>query len=300
MREESRRARGVVMTTWAVAAAMLCGCAQRQRPGERQPRLDPGPVPAVGGVIELYNKRVERLEAIESPIELLVDAVDEKGESRSEQGEGNLKLVRPRSVALRIDKANQTFFWLGSNDEKYWWFDLREDEKVALVGTHAAARPQIAKRFGLPVHPGDLLDLAGIAPIESGSDVSIRWADDGWSVILELKGRWGMKRVTVDPENGEARRVEMLDAEGNLVASSRLERYVLVPVRGQAGATARMATRIHADVPASGAKVKLLVHTPVNNGAGQIKTANFQYAELKRRMGIEREIDLDAVEEGPR
>ena len=53
-------------------------------------------------------------------------------------------------------------------------------------------------------------------------------------------------------------------------------------------------------VNASKATVELLIHTPVNNGAGRIKPANFDYDDLRQRMGIGREIDLDRVEEGTR
>jgi hypothetical protein len=249
-------------------------------------------------VIARYNARVERLEAVESPVELVVKAVDEGGKTQTEQGEGNLKMVRPRKIALRIDKVSQTYFWLGSNDERYWWFDLRGDEKVALVGTHALARPEVAARFGLPVHPVDLLDLAGVAPLEVSGQVlpTIRWADDARNVVVELSGRWGGKRLTIDPGTGEVSRVEMTDAAGTVVVSSRLERYERVPVRGQAAAVARMATRIHADVPAAHATIELIIHTPVNNGVERIKGGNFDYVDLTSRMGITREVDLDRVE----
>lgn len=278
----------------AVTLMVLGGCAQPKPPLDEPP----GPLPTVSDVVARYNARVERLEAIESPIELVVTAMDSAGKATREQGEGNLKMVRPRQVALRVDKVSQTFFWLGSNDERYWWFDLRGDEKVALIGTHEKARAEVAARFGLPVHPADLLDLAGVAPLVEG-DVAgaLRWASDGKHVVLELPGRWGAKRLTIDPVSGEASRVEMLSLDQSVVASSRLEGYVRVPVRGSAAASARMATRVFAEVPSAKATVELIIHTPVNNGAERIKPANFDYVDLKKRMGIEREVDLDSVRE---
>jgi len=253
-------------------------------------------MPTVQEVIAKYNARVERLEAVESPVELVIRAKDGEGKETKEQGEGNLKMVRPKKIALRIDKVAQTFFWLGSNDEKYWWFDLRGEEEVALVGTHAKARPEVAARFGLPVHPIDLLDLAGVAPLEGADKASISRAKDGRSVVVEVPGRWGVKRLTIDAKSGEASAVEILDAAGSVVVSSRLEKYEAVKVRGDAAATARMATKLVAEVPSASASVELLIHTPVNNGAARIKEANFVYEELKRVLGAQREIDLDSVE----
>jgi len=281
-----------------VCAMVLGGCTQTPPgPGPNGATVQPsGPLPSVQDVIARYNSRVERLEAIESPVELVIRATDAAGKETKEQGEGNLKMVRPRKIALRIDKVAQTFFWLGSNDEKYWWFDLRGDEKVALVGTHAKAKPEVAARFGLPVHPVDLLDLAGVAPLEGGERASISWAKDGRHVVVEMPGRWGVKRLTIEPKSGEASAVEILDAAGSVVVSSRLEKYEAVKVRGDAAATARMATRLFAEVPSAKASVELLIHSPVNNGAARIKDANFVYDELKRVLGAEKEIDLDSVE----
>lgn len=276
---------------------MLVGCAQNKpiEPDGGTPVVHTGPLPSAADVIARYNARVARLEAVESPIELVVTGVDEQGKPTKNQGEGNLKMVRPRKVALRIDKVSQTIFWLGSNDEKYWWFDLGGDEKVALVGTHARATPEVSARFGLPVHPADLLDLAGVAPLEASGEAKIRWAT-GPGVVLELPGRWGMKRLTIEPESGEATKVEMLDASGNVVVSSRLEKYERVPVRGDAAAEARMAKHLYANIPGAKATVELVIHSPVNNGEARIKAANFDYDDLKARMGIEREVDLDAIE----
>lgn len=288
-------ANGVCMCVFA-GVASLAGCAQNKPGPVPIPGPNSGPLPTVQDVIAKYNARVGRLEAIESPVELVIRATDANGKETKEQGEGNLKMVRPRKIALRIDKVSQTFFWLGSNDEKYWWFDLRGDEKVALVGTHSKATPEVAARFGLPVHPVDLLDLAGVAPLEGAEKASISWAKDGRQVVVEMPGRWGVMRMTIEPKSGEASAVEILDAAGKVVVSSRLEKYEAVKVRGDAAATARMATRLVAEVPSAKATVELLIHTPVNNGAARIKDANFEYEELKRVLGAQKEVDLDLVE----
>lgn len=278
---------------------MLAGCAQNRPidPNGGSPVDHTGPLPGASDVIARYNARVARLGAVESPIDLVVTGEDENGKPTRNQGEGNLKMVRPMKVALRIDKVGQTVFWLGSNDERYWWFDLGGDQKVALVGTHAKATPEGVSRFGLPVHPADLLDLAGVAPLEMSGDVKIRWAS-GPGVVLEMPGRWGKKRLTIDPATGEATRVEILDSGGVVVASSRLEKYQRVPVRGDAASEARMATLLRADIPPARASVELVIHSPANNGESRIKPANFNYDDLRARMGIEREVDLDKAPSG--
>ncbi len=277
---------------WGAAVLLAClgllaGCRGQERGKDDIPL---GPAPSYAELARAYNARVARLEAIQGTLDLVVTGPDKDGKDQTDQGEGNLTFVRPGKVALRVDKVSQTYFWLGSDEVKFWWFDLHADEKVAVVGTHAAATPEQAAHLGLPVHPLDLLELAGVVPLPEESSGVPRWGSGGVAVV-ELPGRWGVRRLGIEPTSGEARSVELDDASGRVVVRSDLSRYENVPVRGDAAATPRIATRIVARVPASSTSIEIVLHNPKNPGVERVKPGNFDLADLKGRYGITREVD---------
>lgn len=266
---------------------LLAGCRGQERGKDDIPS---GPAPSYTELARAYNARVARLEAIQGTLDLVVTGTDKDGNEQKDQGEGNLTFVRPSKVALRVDKVSQTYFWLGSDDARFWWFDLHAQEKVAVVGTHAAATPEQAAHLGLPVHPLDLLELAGVVPLPETSSDEPRWARGGGAVVA-LPGRWGVRRLTIEPTSGEARSVELEDASGRVVVRSDLSRYENVPVRGDAAANPRIATRIVARVPSSATSIEIVLHNPKNPGVDRIKPGNFDLADLKERFAITREVE---------
>lgn len=281
------RGRGTLLLIACAAALPAC---RGGGEGSGDGKIPDGPAPSYADVAAAYNARVARLEAIQGTLDLVVTGTDKDGRAQKDQGEGNLTFVRPGKVALRVDKVSQTYFWLGSDDEKFWWFDLRGEEKVAVVGAHASATPDQAAHLGLPVHPLDLLELAGVVPLAEEARGTPHWAPGG-SVVVDLPGRWGVRRLTIEPKSGEARAVELLDSAGGVVVRSELSRYETVPVRGDAAATPRVATRLVARLPSNGASVELVLHGLKNPGADRIKPGNFDYADLKGHFAITREVD---------
>ncbi len=256
-------------------------------------RLDK-PLPKFEVLAARYNERVRGLGALRTPIGLLIDSEDEDGKRTRDQVEGNLSLVQPRYVVMRLDKVGQTLFQLGSNPEQYWWIDLSGDERVALVGTHTKARPDTAARFGVPVHPLDLLEVLAITPLQTeGARPGMRWSPDGRQVILTLPGRWAGRRLWVTPETGEATRVELLNTRGDVEVRARLEKYQIAAIRGDTITQPRMATKLYIEVPRNRVNVEMNIVEPENPG-DRVRMTAFDLERQKDNLGVQRVVDLDA------
>jgi hypothetical protein len=256
----------------AVAVASLQGCNSTRHTGEQAP-IARGAVPAYADVAAAYNARVQRLERLSSSIGVVVRAKNAEGNPLREQVEGNLQVALPANVAMRLDKV-ETLFYLGSNDTKYWWFDLTGD-KTALVGRHDRATPETVASFGLPVHPLDLLEVLAVKPIPNagGNDAThaqLAWSNDGHWLMLTLPGRWsGQRRFTLDPKTCDPSRIELLDRAGRTVVSAILSKYAEVEVSGDARVHPRMPTQVEVELPTQDATAVLLIPHPVNPGDAQ-------------------------------
>jgi hypothetical protein len=296
------RAAGVSLG-WVAAltllGAALAGCAQ-PKPGPTPPEppvVKRGPLPTFDQVAARYNERVRGLSRLRTPIGLTIESVDRDGNRESNQVEGSLSIAQPRLVALRLDKVGQTLFQLGSNETHYWWIDLSGDEKVAMVGTHAKARADTAARFGLPVHPLDLIELLAITPLETeGARPGMRWSPDGNLVVVTLPGRWAGRRIWIDDASGEARRVELLSARGDVEVLANLDRYEVARIRGDTITRPRIATKLEIDVPRERVKVRITVVEP-QNPAEQLRMTAFDLERQKDNFGVVRVIDLDVPPE---
>ncbi len=299
-----RRARGPVLVAALLAACCgMAACSQQKNTTPRpdgEPQISPGsarpllkPLPKFDVLAARYNERVRGLESLRTPVGLIIDAEDQDGKSQREQVEGNLSLVQPRHVVMRLDKIGQTLFQLGSNPEQYWWIDLSGDEKVALVGTHLRARPDTAARFGVPVHPLDLLELLAITPLETeGARPGMRWSVDGKQVILTMPGRWAGRRLWITPETGQATRVELLNTRGDVEVRARLEKYQIAAIRGDTITQPRIATKLYIEVPRSRVNVEMNIVEPENPG-DRVRMTAFDLERQKDNLGVERVIDLD-------
>src|SRR4051812_43924162 len=220
-----------MMTKRLLAAALLLlttiTACEHTRPTPTEPPILRGPVPPYATVATAYNARVTRLERIAAAGDVRVHYKNDSGNPLSEQCESNVQLALPANVAIRLDKVGQAIFYLGSNETRYWWFDLT-NEKSALVGSHDKPTPESVAAFGLPVHPLDLLEVFAIKPVpapdsEQATHASLAWSRDARSLGITLPGRWqGQRRFWLDPNTYDPIRVELLDRSGHIAASAVL------------------------------------------------------------------------------
>ena len=283
-----------VAVAMVISLGALTGC---ESPGAAGGGDIVGELPAYPSISAGYNKRLDDLARLQAPVSVVVESTKENGARTRDQLEGNLSVELPRNVALRLDKAGQNAAYLGSNDRMFWWMSLAEKERWVAVGTHLKATPNDAAEFGLPVHPLEFIELLGVlklpgsAPTE-GSGATVTKSKDRRSIVVTLPSRWGLRRLTLDPETYQPRRIELLTADGAPAATAELSRYVPVSIEGRPGSDVRVASNISVTVPQNDTKIILVVADP--KGPLKLNPRAFDLVELVKAYNIAKLIDLTA------
>lgn len=285
------RAGRALSAALAVALAAFSGCCATTPPAEPAPPPIPDtPPPAYSQIVARYNSRVARLERLWTPIAVRLRGTNDRGETFDETTEGYLQFVRPRNVSLSILKIGEEYFRLGSNPTEFWWFDMTSDHSVALRGTHERADPAAIRRFGLPVHPLDLVELLGITPLDPQARAEVAWAD-GRTIRVMMPGRSGPRRLLLDATNFEPREAAVIGPGGVPSITASLSEYVTAEVLDQRAARPRLASLVEVRFAGNDLVCRLQLTQPENR---EINPVNFDYAGLKARFRIKSEVSLDA------
>lgn len=291
-----RRGIGMVVLS-GVAACLPPGCAAPRQGYVPRWYVEPvRAIPPYATIAANYNQRCKGLEKLRCPANLVIQSPGaHPGERRTDQVEANLQFVAPRKIALRVDKVSNTLAYLGCNETKYWWLDL-SDPKRALVGEHDRATPRSAARFGIPVHPLDLIDLLGVLPLPAALQ-PVAWNESrsAWVVTLPSRGKgWGERTIAIDPATFEPRRIEIYDAKGELAASAELSRFIPVAVRGDTLSKATIASRYEVEIPATDATISVSISQP-ENPAERMRSGPFDLPLLLESYGIRNVQDVDSL-----
>jgi len=221
---------------------------------------------------------------------------DAQGKPIDEESEGFFITEPPFRLSMSVNKLGEAYFLLGSNPERYWWFDLSRPERPAYVGFHAAATPEKAVGVGLPVHPLDLLELVACTPIDPSSPgQSTSWAADAPAhagvipVVVSSPTRWGSRRLYIDPRDGTASRVVLADSNGNTLVESELGRYE--PVLHTQASVATLITLRLAPSNRGTLTVRMTLYGMEDR---ELNPALFNLDEQRARRDIRNVIDLDA------
>jgi len=249
-------------------------------------------------IIKSHNERVGSIDRLWARVSVRIKGTDARGGGFEEQGEGHLQVARPDQVSLTIGKLGETYFAYGSNNDRYWMFDLSDsDRRIALVGAIESLTPIRADEIGLSVHPGDLISSLGIEPIDPERVIETQWDQESDRIVISVPSRWGVNEYWFDPDRGPPTLVRSLNEQGELIADSELSRYkgllgdqrrasgVLVPgkveiSRGGAGAENGDFVRIELSEPSQRA-IKGMVYNP---------------DRLVRAYRIHEIVDLDATD----
>lgn len=248
--------------------------------------------PSSAQLVEQHNQRVQLLSRVYARGVVEIRWRDEDGVRRFRQGDVDLYIDLPRRTALRVGKLAETFMWLGSDEERYWLFDLVAEERVLHVGRHDSPNAGLQT-----VRPLALLDLIGLGrleelPSEHEPDVEYDRGLDAW--VISGVGSGGPVRVYFDRANHLPVRAETLTAAGEIAYFSdmHMHRYRSVPVPGvSAAALPRMATLV--DVFAGpGAEtqgeIKLGLDVPTGRVENQPFDRVFDLERLRRSLRPER------------
>ena len=271
-----------------IAGVLLPACGDLPvKPGDKGVVSNPmTPAPSYEVIARTQSLRIADLDRLWARATLRMYTIDKNGDTNEEEADGHVQYIRDRRLFLAVKKLGETYFQLGSNDTLFWWIDLSDsDHKVALVGEHAKATPKTAARFGLPVHPLDLIDVLCLLPFPDKPVAPPNWTPDGRYVGVTLQGRWGHRRVFLDPKTLVPRKVEAFDGRGALVLSATMSEDEPVKVKGLEKSSATIATEIEIDVPASKTRAKMSLHDPENRRDG-ISASAFDLKALLERYGV--------------
>lgn len=293
----------------AAALALLGGCrSDSSAPPPAEPSaVQRGEPPAYADLARRHNERAALLGSIRASAVVSLRHRDKDGAFRTDSADtGVLQFVAPDRVALRLDKVGRAIFWLGSDDARYWWFDLSGDPRTAVVGAHAAYGPAQAARLGLPLHPLDLARLLGTLPWPPAGGRT-EWSKDGALVgVTTPIARGGLQRVWVDPATLLPQSVELFGprppnpdpskpaAPRPFVGKSELADYRGVELRNlPAWPLAPGRVRL---LPAGTDAELRLVLADMTDGQGErrISPQAFAFDALAKSFSIERVVDLDA------
>ena len=274
-----------------------CGCknAQTPKPGDEPAvvrRPDPAPFSVVASE---QNQRVDGLTTLWARLTLRVSGKLANTDLNKEEAEGHLQIVLPSKVAVTVDKLGNTYFYLGSNDDVYWWLDLSK-AKRGYFGRHAQATTETVDRFGIPVHPLDLIELMAITPISpeilaQSPPPQVRWTNDGKLLWYETPARGSMKRVFVDPKTYLPEMVELLDPQGKVVVRSELSKYESFQSRSKPIAHPSVPTRCIFTVPRSEVTIAINLNDPTDK---KIHPATFDFKDLATNLyRVNSFVDLD-------
>src|SRR5262245_15242428 len=173
-------------SAWSASAAalsamllLLAGCKSEQ-PVATGPAE---PTPTYQELMTAHNQRIEQLRKLYADGVVEIRWKDKNG-NHYEQGNMELWLQLPRRTALRVEKLGEVRLWLGSDDQRYWLFDLTSDEKVLHTGTHDQVVQE--ETGALAVKPLALIDLMAMTPLPASgtakSPVSVNYDTkaDAW------------------------------------------------------------------------------------------------------------------------
>ncbi|HLO41070.1 MAG TPA: hypothetical protein VK176_08610 [Phycisphaerales bacterium] len=264
---------------------LLPACAGQQK-DPPEPVTNTGPLPAASDLVRVHNAGVEHLDRLWARTELRLRGVDKDGNTIDETAEGHFQFIALGNVSLTVNKVGETYFCLGANEIFYWWMDLRKPRN-ALLGRIDRATPKTVERFGVPVHPLDLIDLLGILPIEldEPANAPLAWSRDGTEAELQLAGRWGPRIFSFEVPSGSLRGVRLLDASGRIVCQSRIEKTERVSFRDDPSLIAQAPTRLVISIPASQMEITIVMHDPQNRGSA-MKDAPFRPELLLKAYNI--------------
>ncbi len=255
----------------------------------------PARMPTYEELAHRHNRHVEHLERLWSRATITV-RWRENGRQRWEQADSsNVILDLPHRVAVAIGSSAPgvgTIMWLGSDEDRYWLFDLYND-KTLYWGHHETVGMPGTKQLAIPVHPRDLPRLLGVLKIDADTPGRVNW-DPVWGGYV-LEPWHGRYRVVVDRERALPLRVDLLDAEGWSVLQALLTSPRSLDMAGlEPWEHPTIATRV--DIAVIGSDDELILQlrgvdpTP---GPRRLNPAQFDLETLMRQFRPDEVIQLD-------
>lgn len=240
-----------------------------------------------------YNRNVAMIDQLWSRAAVEMEWLEGR-KKQSESGEGHLMMVPPDCVALSVGKLGQTYFWLGCDSQRYWFFDLRDDG-VVYVGRQENFSLERFVNLPVAIKPLDVVKLLGLVylpvhdPLLDQQLVSIQGSD--W--VVDLPAR--QMQLTIDPATFTARRVRLFDDQGAVQVQATLWEPVGVEMYKVALPNLpKLPQQLTIDLPAQNARLILSLSSLTDGREEQrIKPRQFDLQALLKAYKPGKTVDLD-------
>ncbi|HYC99772.1 MAG TPA: hypothetical protein VEB22_00965 [Phycisphaerales bacterium] len=293
--------RRLACTTLTVALACLGACSPSKdepRGVELPTRTIPGPPYAE--VAARYNANAAHLHQLFAPVTVRLEYDDKEGNRRTDQGEGRLQIIQPDHLAMSVGKVGETFFRLGSDSQRYWWFDLSGKTRVMFIGDHANYARSHARRVGVVVAPLDLVRLLGIVPLPKTGQTQMSADGRSVGIVTELDGTAGSvgrQRTWIDPATALPTKIELFNAAGECELVADLSNPDSVEITDSA-VRPRVNTRVRIAHTGSNSLITLDL-SDMQDGVGRMVPQAFDPTVLAKQLRAEKIYDLDAPAADP-
>ena len=276
----------------ALLSLLLVGCCHRQQGDLLPPPIESlSPMPSVERLVERYNANIEPIQRLWARTDVTLRWRDDKGKNRLEKGEGVFMFVRPDNIAFTLGKLGETGLWAGSNDERYWLFDLRED--VAYVGRHENVGKPGTQPLPLAIYPSEVPYLLGLMPLGESVLLGER---RGYAVLQPVGTNLSLM---IDPHTARPARIDVIRSDGTAILSCRLSKHKPIETIDQPRQDwPLMSTLAEMYVPGREAHVKLkLSHLTDGVRRNRIKDRAFDFDALVNAHKPKRVENLDQTGE---
>jgi len=205
----------------------------------------------------------------------------------------NFQFIAPDKLAISVGKVGEVIFWLGCDEERYWFFELHDAQRAA-IGRHENVGRPCNRDLGLPANPLDVIELLGVTALDPEAPGEVSWSLNGRWLVVDASGRDTWRRLFLDPESLLPARVELYDPEFTdaPLVHSTIELYDRVELTGVGGFMPKAPSRLQIDHPDSGTSIRLFLHS-LGDGKrrGRLSDAVFDFETLVEAYGP-REIDV--------
>lgn len=276
-----------------------------------RPPVDFGPggsqspiTPADIGYVELagrYNHNVRYFDQlwVRDSITIEWNQTNESGKKsyRSESGDGKFIFVPPRDSVLTVEKLGKVYIWAGSNERRYWMFDLVDGGNEAVyVGSYDALGRPGTRALPIPVRPDSVAYLMGLLPIPVNPEAQDQPAVEMFEGQYFVEPPGLNVRLLIDPASFRPTRVDLLDRKGFSRVTSVLTGQMAVDVEGLTDSELPTICK-RAEIYVSGYETRLSVEVDyATTDASRINERVFDFETLMKMHKPPVYINLDGAQ----
>jgi hypothetical protein len=247
-------------------------------------------------VAQRHNANAQHLRALFSDVVVRLSFVNEQGDRQEEQGEGRLQMVQPAYFAMSIGKLGEIVFWLGADEDEYWWFDFSSDRRILFVGLHEKYEQSKARTLGVVVPPRQLMTLLGTTMLPATGGL-VQGTSDGKLVGVTIATAEGGRKRLWYPTSGERMmvpvKIEIYGKSGELEMVADLSNPQTANIRG-VGVQPLVPTRVAIGHVQSESKITIDL-SGMQDGIERMTEEAFSYRSLYKRLKATEAYSLDPV-----